>query len=223
MDTAKSWVSQTSEYVGVFKLGLEFFLKFGRAGIVQVQKETDKGIFLDLKLHDIPNTVAAATSQIADLYPRFLTVHATGGAAMIKAAAQSAPKTAITAVTILTSLDSSDLKDLGFGVNNPDGFNSEALVTTLAKLAVASGATAIVCSPREISAVRGAIPREVSIITPGVRPVSALKNATKDDQKRVLDPKSAIALGADYLVIGRPITQAANPFEAAKEIYFEVR
>ena len=104
LTTAKSWVKATRESIDIYKVGLEFFLKFGRTGLTEIKAESNAEIFLDLKLHDIPNTVGAATSQVASLKPKFLTVHASGGSAMIKAAALKAPETKITAVTILTSL-----------------------------------------------------------------------------------------------------------------------
>ena len=209
IDIAKRWVSQTSEYVGLFKLGLEFYLRFGAQGIKEIQSQTDKRIFLDLKLHDIPNTVNGATKQVADLKPRFLTVHASGGKEMVKAAVTAAPEVEITAVTILTSLNQMELGEIGFS-----GSTLER-ATELAKLAVSAGARAIVCSPLEISAIRSVIPDEVAIITPGIRPLDQSKS---DDQKRTMDPKSALAAGANYLVIGRPITAAMDPEIAAKRI-----
>ena len=209
IDIAKRWVSQTSEYVGLFKLGLEFYLRFGAQGIKEIQSQTDKRIFLDLKLHDIPNTVNGATKQVADLKPRFLTVHASGGKEMVKAAVTAAPEVEITAVTILTSLNQMELGEIGFS-----GSTLER-ATELAKLAVSAGARAIVCSPLEISAIRSVIPDEVAIITPGIRPLDQSKS---DDQKRTMDPKSALTAGANFLVIGRPITAAMDPEIAAKRI-----
>lgn len=213
IDIAKDWVSKTNGYIGVYKLGLEFFLKFGRAGIAEIAKETDAQIFLDLKLHDIPNTVGAAVKQVADLEPRFLTVHATGGVEMIQAAVNSAPEISITAVTILTSLSEANLAQIGF-VGTP-----EARASELALLAVGAGARAIVSSPLEIAAIRRVIPDEVSIITPGIRPKA---NNSNDDQRRTMDAKSAILAGANFLVIGRPITSASDVSLAAKEMYEEV-
>jgi len=209
IDIAKRWVSQTSEYVGLFKLGLEFYLRFGTQGVREIQSQTDRKIFLDIKLHDIPNTVNGATKQVADLHPRFLTVHASGGKEMVKAAVTAAPEVEITAVTILTSLSQLELTEIGFR-----GSTLER-AAELAKLAVSAGARAIVCSPLEISAIRSVIPDEVAIITPGIRPLDQSKN---DDQKRTMDPKSALAAGANFLVIGRPITAAMDPEIAAKRI-----
>lgn len=212
LDTAKRWIDITNGSVGVYKLGLEFFLKFGPEGVKQIQKETDCEIFLDLKLHDIPNTVGAATAQVANIKPRFLTVHATGGSAMINAAVTNAPDTDITAVTILTSLSQNDMDEIGFVGT------AQTRAIELAKLAVKAGAKAIVCSPLEIEGIRSVVPNDVSIITPGIRPKGASGN---DDQKRVMDPKSAISAGANYLVIGRPITGATDISAAAKALFEE--
>ena len=209
LETAKQWIGKTNGSIGVYKLGLEFFLKFGREGVASIQRETDCEIFLDLKLHDIPNTVGAASAQVAALRPKFLTVHASGGSAMINAAVKNAPDTDITAVTILTSLSQQDMSDIGF-----EG-SPQSRAVELAKLAVTAGAKAIVCSPLEIEGIRAAIPNEISIITPGIRPKGS---AGSDDQKRVMDPKSAMTAGANYLVIGRPITGAASISDAAKAI-----
>ncbi|MGI9199102.1 MAG: orotidine-5'-phosphate decarboxylase [Candidatus Nanopelagicaceae bacterium] len=213
LDIAKRWVATTSEYIGVFKLGLEFFLKFGISGVQAIKSETDKDLFLDLKLHDIPNTVAKSAAQLREIDPLFLTVHASGGKEMIGAASKALPNTKITAVTILTSLDSFDLNEIGFIGT------SQQRAAEMAKFASAAGARAIVCSPQEIASVRQVIPTDVQIITPGVRPLSS---TSSDDQKRTMDPKSAIVAGANYLVIGRPITQAEHMLRAAKEIFTEV-
>lgn len=212
LDSARKLVSQTSQYIGVYKLGLEFYLKFGTSGVKALQAESDKPIFLDLKLHDIPNTVGAAAKSVADLNPKFLTVHASGSAAMIRAASDNAPNIEITAVTILTSLSQKDMEEIGY-----QGTPLER-ACQLAKLAVSNGARAIVCSPLEIEGIRAVISEKIAVITPGIRP----KNASgSDDQKRTMDPKSAIKAGANYLVIGRPITSAQNVTEAAKSILEE--
>lgn len=210
--TAKRWIDSTREYIDIYKFGLEFYLKFGREVLSEVQREFGCEVFLDLKLHDIPNTVGAATAQVAMLKPRFLTVHASGGRAMIKAACESAPNTDITAVTILTSLSQEDISEIGL-----EG-TTLTRATSLAKLATDSGARAIVCSPLEIESIRANLPEDISIITPGIRPKSSTKS---DDQKRVMDPKSAIKAGSNFLVIGRPITAAPDVSLAAKIIYEE--
>ncbi|MFA5917995.1 MAG: orotidine-5'-phosphate decarboxylase [Candidatus Nanopelagicaceae bacterium] len=208
LDIAKSWIEASQGYVSGYKLGLEFFTTFGKVGVRTIQDATDAELFLDLKFHDIPNTVASATKQIVDLNPRFLTVHATGGRAMIAAAVEAAPNVEITAVTILTSLGSADLKEVGF---KEDPIASAVKLATLAKEA---GARAIVCSPQEISAIRTAIGPHMTIIAPGVRLASDALN----DQQRTMDPKGALAAGASYLVIGRPITQYwSQGFQAMRE------
>jgi orotidine-5'-phosphate decarboxylase len=198
-ETAISWIKATEESVSVYKLGLEFYLNFGAAGVSQVVKRTGAEIFLDLKLHDIPHTVAGAAAAISGLSPKFLTVHASGGRAMVTAAAKAVPNVAVTAVTILTSLSESDLFEIGY--SNPALESAVAL----AKMAVESGAKAIVCSPLETAAIRSAIGSEPIIITPGVRPLAELGG---DDQMRTMTPGDAIAAGANFVVIGRPITNS---------------
>ena len=198
LSTAIEWVKATQESVSVFKLGLEFFLTFGSDGVKAIKDVTDSDIFLDLKLHDIPHTVSGATKAVAHLAPKFLTVHASGGAAMIKAAVDAVPSTHITGVTILTSLSEADVTQIGYAAN--------ALTSAvgLATLATSAGAGAIVCSPLEIAAIRSAVGANPIIITPGVRPADSTKS---DDQVRTMTPRDAIQAGANLVVIGRPITQ----------------
>jgi len=202
LELAKAWVAHTSDFVQVFKLGLEFFLNFGAQGVRAITENSNAKIFLDLKLHDIPNTVAHATASAALLKPFFLTVHASGGHEMIKAAALAAPQTKITAVTILTSLSEEDVKAVGFA------YDAMSSATKLAQLAVSAGAAAIVCSPLETANIRSVIGNETVIITPGVRPLSMVG---KDDQTRTMTPSQAISAGANFVVIGRPITSAWEP------------
>jgi len=199
LEIAKRWIAATEKSVSVYKLGLEFFLTFGQEGVRAIKSETDAEIFLDLKLHDIPHTVEGAATAVANLAPRFLTVHASGGAAMVAAAVKASPATDITAVTILTSLSEDDLFQVGYA--NPALESAVAL----ASLSVAAGARAIVCSPLEIAAIRSNVGPTPFIITPGVRPAG---EAGGDDQKRTMTPRAAIESGANYVVIGRPITQA---------------
>jgi orotidine-5'-phosphate decarboxylase len=198
-DTALAWIHATKDSVSVYKLGLEFYLNFGSEGVAKIIDQTGAQIFLDLKLHDIPHTVAGAAKAVAKLQPKFLTVHASGGAAMVKAAAEAVPNVAVTAVTILTSISEGELFEIGYA--------SPALesAVALAKLAVGAGAKAIVCSPLETAAIRSAIGEEPIIITPGVRPLSEMGS---DDQVRTMTPADAIAAGANYVVIGRPITKS---------------
>lgn len=199
LSTAIEWVKATQESVSVFKLGLEFFLTFGSDGVKAIKDVTDSDIFLDLKLHDIPHTVSGATKAVAHLAPKFLTVHASGGAAMIKAAVDAVPSIHITGVTILTSLSEADVTQIGYAAN--------ALTSAvgLATLATSAGAGAIVCSPLEIAAIRSAVGANPIIITPGVRPADSTKS---DDQVRTMTPRDAIQAGATLVVIGRPITQS---------------
>jgi orotidine-5'-phosphate decarboxylase len=209
LETAIAWVKATQDHISVYKLGLEFFLTFGSDGVKAIQAETDSDIFLDLKLHDIPHTVSGAAKAIAHLAPKFLTVHASGGGAMVKAAVNALPNTKVTGVTILTSLSEADVTEIGF--------KSSALQSAvdLSKVAVNAGASAIVCSPLEISAVRREVGASSIIITPGVRPLDMVGT---DDQQRTMTPQDAIAAGANLVVIGRPITQSwAQGAQAMKE------
>ena len=208
---AKGWIHGTNKTIKFFKVGLEFYLTHGSQGIAELREEGDFSLFLDLKLHDIPNTVAAATSAVSEISPRFLTVHASGGEDMIRAAATAAPMIDITAVTILTSLSNQALEEIGF----QDGALESAV--RLAKLSILAGARAIVTSPLEVQAIREAIGPDATIITPGVRPTGSAMG----DQTRVMTPKDAIEAGSTYLVIGRPITSLVTPElmgEKAREI-----
>lgn len=203
---ASKWVEVTRSYIGVVKLGLEFFLANGSQGVQEVRKKAPElKLFLDLKLHDIPNTVAGAVRAVKDLEPDFLTVHASGGPSMIEAAANALPNGAITAVTLLTSLSENEIKKLGISGN------SHEIVIKWARIAVESGAKAIVASPHEVGALRAQLPAEITLITPGVRP----EGAQLGDQARVATPTEAIRWGADYVVIGRPITSGVSLEEIA--------
>jgi orotidine-5'-phosphate decarboxylase len=207
LEVAKAWARLVAPHITGIKLGLEFFLNFGADGVREVCADHELDLFLDLKLHDIPNTVGQAAAAVANLQPRFLTVHASGGKAMIAAAAKELPTTEVTAVTILTSLGEPDLVEIGYRDN---ALNS---AVGLAKLAISAGAKAIVCSPMEVAAIRTAIGSDPAIITPGVRPIDS--SAPADDQVRTMTPLSAIEAGASYVVIGRPITRFWSQGEAA--------
>ena len=207
-------IDLTQEHIGIYKLGLEFYLAYGKSGVKEIQNRfTDIDIFLDLKLHDIPNTVAGACRSVADINPKFLTVHASGGSKMISAASSALPKVEITAVTILTSLDQEQMLAMGLSEN------IENLTLSLAKNAVNSGARAIVSSPQEVSLLRKHLGEKVTLITPGVRP----SGAERDDQERIMTPREAIEAGADFVVIGRPITKASDPKQAAEAITASLR
>ena len=214
IEHASLLLEETSPFLGAYKLGLEFFLANGIDGVGQLhQKFPNVPLFLDLKLHDIPNTVKGACLSIKKLSPYFLTVHASGGAAMVEAAAQVLPDTFITAVTVLTSLDSQELTNVGIHQEIP------ALTVSMAANAIKSGARALVCSPHEVSSIRAQVGEKVVLITPGVRPAG--KGGT-DDQKRIMTPSEALANGANFLVIGRPITASSDPAEAARKILNDI-
>ena len=200
--------------IDIYKVGLEFFLKFGSVGLKELSQQGDFQLFLDLKLHDIPNTVSGSVKSIREIEPRFLTVHASGGSAMIRAAADAAPEIAITAVTVLTSLDEPELHKMG--ITSPP----LALATTLATNSVSAGAKAIVCSPLEVAAIRTLVGSDVALITPGVRPA----DSNLEDQSRVMTPRDAILAGATFIVVGRPITSYFNKsFQAMRERAAEIK
>jgi orotidine-5'-phosphate decarboxylase len=191
---------------GGVKLGLEFFCANGHAGVLRMA-ERELPIFLDLKLHDIPNTVAKAVEALAPLEPAILTVHAAGGREMLRAAKAAAPpSTKIVAVTVLTSLDEPDLHSIGV-----EGSPAEQ-VTRLARLAHDSGVDGIVCSGAEVAHAKSEWP-DGFFVVPGLRP-----KPNDDDQKRVVTPAQALADGASVLVIGRPITGAPDPGQAIRDI-----
>lgn len=208
LGNAVRWVTAVAPHVTTAKVGLELFCAEGAGAVEKIRAGTDLDIFLDLKLHDIPATVAGAARAVAPLAPSYLTVHAAGGPAMIEAAVASLPDTKITAVTILTSLSAEDLDRLGI-IGPP-----RDAVVRLATEAVAAGARAIVCSPQEVGLVRAAVDRSITLITPGVRPAGA----AADDQARTATPQGAFAAGANMIVVGRPITGADDPGGAAAAV-----
>ncbi|WP_343343165.1 orotidine-5'-phosphate decarboxylase [Sphingomicrobium sp. XHP0239] len=208
LDTAQNLAVAVKGHVGGFKLGLEFFGAQGREGVSRL-RERGLPIFLDLKLHDIPNTVSKAVAAIADLRPRILTVHAAGGIDMMRAAKEAASEvTRVVGVTMLTSLSDEDLKRHG------SNLKSQKYVERLADLSREAGLDGIVCSGLEVEAMRKAWP-EGYLVVPGVRPAGSGQEA---DQKRVVTPTEAMERGASVVVVGRPITQAADPQAAAKAI-----
>jgi orotidine-5'-phosphate decarboxylase len=203
--TATRWTAAVAPHVTTVKVGLELFAHEGPAAVEKVRAAGDLDLFLDLKLHDIPNTVAGAARALAHLAPRYLTVHASGGPAMIAAAAHALPDTLVAGVTVLTSLSADELALLGI-----DG-SPQDVVRRWARTAVDAGARALVCSPQEVALVRESVGPDIVLITPGVRPAGADVN----DQARVATPEQALADGADLLVVGRPITGADDPAAAA--------
>jgi orotidine-5'-phosphate decarboxylase len=207
LERAKALAKRVQRHVGGIKLGLEFFMANGRHG---VREMADIGlpIFLDLKFHDIPNTVAKAIQALGPLNPAILTVHAAGGRAMLEDAKAAAPTgTKVVAVTMLTSLDGDDMRSIGL---SPDPHEQ---VVRLAELAKSAGVDGIVCSGEEVRAAHAAW-RDGFFVVPGVRPAQGKIG----DQKRVVTPRVALDGGASILVIGRPITQAEDPDEAARAI-----
>ena len=195
LDLASKWIKSSADQIDHFKVGLEFYLLHGFEGIKKLQQVADFKLFLDLKLYDIPNTVKGAVESVSVLNPKFLTVHASGGPKMIQAASKALPSGLITAVTVLTSFSEDEFSKLG---------NSQSIQQTTnnwASSAVDAGATALVCSPFEVSQLRSLGLKSI-FITPGVR----VEGDELSDQVRVMSPKDAISAGADFVVIGRSIT-----------------
>ncbi|CCG42581.1 orotidine-5'-phosphate decarboxylase [Magnetospirillum molischianum] len=219
-DSATALARTLAGQVGGLKIGLEYFTANGSHGLSAI-RETGLPLFLDLKLHDIPNTVAAAMRSVARLGVSITTLHASGGAEMIRAAADAGRDSAakqgiappkVIAVTVLTSLDQAAAEAVGFCGSVADQ------VRRLARLAQDNGADGIVCSPLEIAAVRAECGPDFTLVVPGIRPAWS----ETGDQKRVLTPAEARDRGADILVIGRPITAAADPAIAAGRILAEL-
>ncbi len=210
----QAWAGAVAPYCGMIKLGLEFYLANGASGVRLIDQ---RPVFLDLKLHDIPNTVAGAVRAVLPLAPAMLTLHAAGGAAMI-AAARSAADAAGTArplllaVTVLTSLDAEALHATGIA----GGPRQQVL--RLARLALEAGADGLVCSAHEVAMLRDAIGPAPVLVVPGIRPAGS----DPGDQARVMTPRDAAAAGADWLVVGRPITGAPDPAAAAAAIHAEL-
>lgn len=205
--------------VGGVKLGKEFFTAAGPEGVHRVT-ECGMPLFLDLKFHDIPNTVAGAIHASLELNPFMVNVHASGGRRMMQAAAKAAhdgrketgPAPLVVGVTVLTSMAREDLIEIGLDINPLEQ------VLRLGRLAQSSGLDGVVCSAKEVVALRGSVGSKFKLVVPGIRPTWA----STDDQRRVVTPKDAVDLGADYLVIGRPITGHKDPIEAARLIAEEL-
>ena len=208
LETAARWAGLVTPHVSTVKIGLELYLRYGPGVVASIRGASGVQVFLDLKLHDIPATVAGAARAVAKLRPEIVTVHAAAGTEVIRAAVQAAPDTMIAGVTVLTSLGARDLESIGMRGPVPDA------VRRLSVLAVSAGARALVCSPREVATVRSEVGSYIKLITPGVRPAGADRN----DQARVATPEEAMRAGADLLVIGRPITGAPDPGAAAAAI-----
>jgi orotidine-5'-phosphate decarboxylase len=194
--------------VRAVKVGLQLFCHEGPSAVEKIRAAADVELFLDLKLHDIPATVAGAARSLAALAPDYLTVHAAAGPAAVAAAVEALPDTRIAGVTILTSLSADDLDLIGIA-----GPPQEA-VRRLARIAVDSGARALVCSPQEVAVVRAEVGPDIVLITPGIRPAGS----DAQDQSRISTPESALSAGADLLVVGRPITGADDIGRAAASL-----
>ncbi len=206
---AVALAKQLHGHVGMMKIGMEFFYAHGQAGYEAVAA-TGMPIFLDLKLHDIPNTVAQGLKSLMRLEPAILNIHAGGGLDMMKAARDAVSgKTKLIAVTILTSLSNDNIWAVGFDQRSTDHH-----AVNLAKLAYEAGLDGVVCSPLDLTAIRTSLPRKFLTVVPGIRPADAASH----DQKRIATPKAAVDSGADILVIGRAITGAADPARAAHDI-----
>lgn len=215
LDHACALARDIAPVIGGIKLGLEFFNNFGPAGIERVLSEApDAQLFIDLKYHDIPNTVAGAVRGIcAQFSPAYLNVHASGGRAMMEAAREACGKdTKLLAVTLLTSLDSAAIKEVGY-----EG-ELTAHVEQLARLTQEAGLDGVVCSAHEIAHLRNTLGQDFALMVPGIRPAGAQAG----DQKRVMTPTEALSAGATHLVIGRPITGASDPAQAAADILRDI-
>ncbi|MDD5448828.1 MAG: orotidine-5'-phosphate decarboxylase [Actinomycetota bacterium] len=212
---------QVREYVDVVKVGLELFSAEGPEAVRKLREEGFE-VFLDLKMNDIPNTVSRALRVLAELHPLMISIHTIGGKEMLDAsldtlrsweARNSSRRPMLVGVTVLTSLDDFSLKEIGIRDS------AEEEVSRLANMACRSSLDGLVVSPLEVSRVRREVGDEMTLITPGVRPAGSLSG----DQKRTATPEEAISWGADFLVVGRPITEARNPHKAARDIFFEVK
>jgi len=215
---ALQMVERLQGHAAFFKVGLELFSAEGPS-LVQELVRQGKRVFLDLKLHDIPNTVRGSAREAARLGVSMFTVHAAGGRGMMTAAVEGAAEGAgqaqaplVLGVTVLTSLTNADLTEIGWKES------SLATATRLARLAHASGLGGVVASPQEAAFIRQSLGTGFAIVTPGIRPAAAARH----DQARSATPQAAIRAGADYLVVGRPITQAADPAAAASSIVVEI-
>jgi len=220
-EEALSWVELLSGHVGMFKVGKELFTAVGPKIIESIKKRGQR-VFLDLKFHDIPNTVARAAQAAVKLNVDMFNVHASGGSQMIKEAVSAAwacadklgqERPIILAVTVLTSLNNADLTEIGFQKD------AKELVFHLAKLAQSAGASGVVASAQDISLLRANFGANFLIVTPGIRSAGA---TTKDDQKRTLSAYEAVKTGADYIVVGRPIRTAKEPLETCRQFVQEI-
>jgi orotidine-5'-phosphate decarboxylase len=218
MDEAVSFVQKLDGSVGMFKVGLELFIKEGPAVLTAIKDHSDAEIFLDLKLHDISITVERSVKSLLEYPVRFLTVHCSGGATMLQAAVNGAGDSGlqILGVTVLTNLGPDDYREeLGYRKD----LTLRDLAVTRAGMADEAGCAGVICSGLEVVAIRKNF-EDLKIVVPGIRPIQ--DDVGGDDQKRVITPGQAIQAGADYLVVGRPIRDAADPKSAAQRIVQEI-
>jgi len=216
---AKRYIELLSEAVGLFKVGLELFIRSGAEIIKIIRSAGSGGIFLDLKLHDIPETVSRAMKAIADLEVTFATVHCSENRRMLEAAvAGSQGKVGVLGVTVLTSVSGKDLKEAGFRPELHSDLSK--LVFKRAEMAKSAGCAGVVCSGLEAATMKAKFGQDFTVVTPGIRPLWAAD--AKDDQRRITTPAQAVKYGADYLVIGRPIRDAADPKSAVMLIAEEI-
>ncbi|MBQ8634907.1 orotidine-5'-phosphate decarboxylase [bacterium] len=222
LDEAKKMVDELSPYIGTFKVGLQLFCGYGLE-IVNYIKEKNSDFFLDVKLHDIPNTVEKASYNVIKNGANFFNVHATGGIEMMKAAKKGAiaaaekfgkKKPLVLAVTVLTSINQETLSN-----ELSNSKNVEDFVIQLAKNARTAGLDGVVASAKELKAIKRELGKDFIVLTPGIRPAYSAVN----DQQRIATPKSAIEDGADFIVLGRAVTQAEDKIEAIKKIYKEIQ
>ena len=219
-EMARSLVSLLADDVGMFKIGLELFIRSGQELVRWVAQAGSAKVFLDLKLHDIPATVQRAMAQVAELGVSFTTVHCGESKAMLDAAvAGAAGKVNVLGVTVLTSVSPDDVKTAGY--QEPYYTDLQRLVMKKAVMARDAGCAGVVCSGQEVQKIKDALGRSFQAVTPGIRPSG--KKVRQDDQSRIVTPAMAIAGGADYLVIGRPIRDAADPKAAAGKITAEIQ
>lgn len=224
-ETAMHLVDRLQGTCRWFKVGMELYYATGNY-VIDRLRERNLEVFLDLKLHDIPNTVAGAVRSVANAGASLLTIHAGGGGHMMRAAAQaaSAPDSPeLLAVTVLTSMDAAELSAVGVTDQAGLGDVVSSQVIRLARLACSSGINGLVCSAEEVSAVRKLMGPGTRLVVPGIRPANPDSSRAADDQRRVATPAEAISRGASMLVVGRPITLALNPAEAAAAILAEIR
>jgi orotidine-5'-phosphate decarboxylase len=216
---AKRWVALLADAVGMFKVGLELFVRCGPAMVEFIQCRSAGGVFLDLKLHDIPETVARAMKGIAELGVKLATVHCGENPRMLEAAVSAAAgRVGVLGITVLTSVSAADMAAAGFQVE--PGGDLSRLVLRRAQTAKTAGCAGIVCSGLEVGAIKQNCGRDFLAVTPGIRPGGV--SPGRDDQVRIVTPAEAVRAGADYLVIGRPIRDARDPVAAAQSIAAEI-